>query len=97
LTKKRNKCLTLLSADVSRANKIVTDLLNFSRIKNLNKATTKIDELINGFLDNMDFGQEIRITRELEKVEANIDPDKLKQALVTIFQTRGTLCPTAEK
>jgi signal transduction histidine kinase len=84
---KAKQMLDLLSIDVARANKIVTDLLDFSRIKRLNKAPTRIDELINNF------GQNIHITRKLESIEASLDPDKLKQALLNIFSNSRDAMP----
>jgi len=50
---KAEQMLEILSSDVSRANKIVTDLMDFSKIRKLNKVPVKIDEFINGFLDSM--------------------------------------------
>ena len=90
---KAKQMLDILSNDVARANKIVTDLLDFSRIKNLNKTRIRVDELINDFLNNTDFGHEIRIIRKLEEVEASVDPDKLKQVLVNIFSNAKDAMP----
>ena len=90
---KAKQMLDMLSIDVARANRIVTDLLDFSRIKKINRTPTKIDDLINDFLDNLDFGQNISITRKLEKITANIDPDKLKQVLLNIFSNARDAMP----
>ncbi len=93
IDEKAKQMLELLSIDVARANRIVTDLLDFSRIKKINKTPTRVDDLINNFLDSLDFGQNIRITRRLEHVVANIDPDKVKQVLVNIFSNARDAMP----
>jgi len=90
---KANQMLEMLSTDVSRANKIVTDLLDFSRIRKLNKIPVRVDEFINEFLNNLDFGENIKIKRKLEKVEAELDPDRMTQVLVNIFSNARDAMP----
>jgi two-component system sensor histidine kinase AtoS len=85
--------LDLLSTDVARANKIVTDLLDFARIKKITKSPIKLDEFINNFLDSMDFGENIHIKRELETVRVELDPDKMSQVLLNILSNSRDAMP----
>ncbi|MHB9154798.1 MAG: ATP-binding protein [Endomicrobiales bacterium] len=81
---KAKRMLEMLSNDVGRANKIVTDLLDFSRVKKLSKVPTNIDEFIDKLLDNMTMGENVTIVRELEKAEVNLDPDRITQVLINL-------------
>ena len=93
IDERASQMLDLLSTDVARANKIVTDLLDFSRIRKLNKTPTKVDEFIARFLDSMDFGETIKIKRELSHVQANIDPDKMTQAFINLISNARDAMP----
>lgn len=81
---KAKRMLEMLGTDVARANKIVTDLLDFSRVKKLNKVATPMDEFINKLLDNLTFSENVHITRDLKALQANIDPDRITQVLVNL-------------
>lgn len=96
--------LEMLSTDVNRANKIVTDLLDYSRVKRLTKVPVKIDAFMNQLLDHLSFGNDVKIQREFEAVEANIDPDRITQVLVNLLTNArdampggGTIAVTARK
>lgn len=82
---KAKRMLDMLSHDVGRANKIVTDLLEFSRVKKINKTPTNVDEFINKLLDNLAMGETIHVERELEHIQANIDPDRITQVLINLI------------
>lgn len=81
---KAKRMLEMLGTDVARANKIVTDLLDFSRVKKLNKVATPMDEFINKLLDNLTFSENVHIIRDLKALQANIDPDRITQVLVNL-------------
>lgn len=90
---KAGQMLELLATDVARANKIVTDLLDFSRVRKLNKSPVKVDEFIVRFLDSVDFGKNFNIIRDLQAVQANIDPDKMTQVLINLLSNARDAMP----
>jgi signal transduction histidine kinase len=90
---KANQMLGLLSMDVARANKIVTDLLDFARIKKITKSPLKLDEFVRNFLDSVDFGENIRIKQDLESVRVEIDPDKMSQVLLNLLSNSRDAMP----
>ncbi|MCL2389354.1 MAG: HAMP domain-containing protein, partial [Elusimicrobia bacterium] len=50
---KAKKMLEILSSDVARANKIITDLLDYSRSKKLNKVEVSMEEFVKKALTNV--------------------------------------------
>jgi signal transduction histidine kinase len=82
---KAKHMLEMLSTDVNRANKIVTDLLDYSRVKRLAKVPVKTNEFMNKLLDHLELGSRVEVQRELEDMEASIDPDRITQVLVNLL------------
>ncbi|MBN1899019.1 MAG: hypothetical protein JW827_09595, partial [Spirochaetes bacterium] len=75
------KFLEILKKEVVRANKIVTDILDFSRVKRLNKAMVSLNQLFQDILTSMDIDKRIKVNREIPPSVDNIylDPDRIKQ------------------
>ena len=82
---KAKKMLDMLSSDVSRANKIITDLLDYSRAKKLNKLEMWIDEFIEKAILNVAVAANIKIIKQLEHFKAIVDPDKMTQVLINLI------------
>jgi signal transduction histidine kinase len=82
---KAKHMLEVLSTDVIRANKIVTDLMDYSRIRRPHRVPVKIDDFINKLLDKLLLIDTINVIRQLESVEALIDPDRIAQVLINLI------------
>jgi signal transduction histidine kinase len=87
------RMLEMLSADVSRANKIVTDLLDFSRAKKLNKADISLPEFIDNILQHVPLPENIQVVKDVEVTHAAIDPDKMTQALINLVSNAKDAMP----
>jgi signal transduction histidine kinase len=81
---KAKKMLDMLSADVARANKIITDLLDYSRAKKLNKLETYIDEFMEKAVANVPLAANIRLVKNFGHFKALIDPDKMTQVIINL-------------
>ncbi|MCL2390849.1 MAG: ATP-binding protein [Endomicrobia bacterium] len=82
---KAKKMLDMLSADVARSNKIITDLLDFSRAKKLNKISIMIDDFIDKAILNVTMPDNIKIEKDVGHFNVVIDPDKMMQVLINII------------
>jgi signal transduction histidine kinase len=90
---KVKRMLEMLSNDVTRANKIVTDLMDYSRVKRLNKCDTKINEFIDNVLVTIPLENSITIIKEIEVIEANIDPDRMTQVIINLLTNARDAMP----
>lgn len=90
---KVRKMIEMLSIDVSRANKIVTDLLDYSRVKKLNKLPTQIDEFLESLLNTIALPGNIAVKRNFEKIEACIDQDRITQVLINLINNARDAMP----
>ncbi|MDR1696395.1 MAG: HAMP domain-containing protein [Endomicrobium sp.] len=82
---KAKKMLDMLSSDVSRANKIITDLLDFSRAKKLNKINIMADDFIDKAVSNVTIPPNIKIEKQVGRFSIFMDPDKMTQVLINII------------
>jgi signal transduction histidine kinase len=82
---KSKHMMEMLSTDVTRANKIVTDLLDYSRVRKPHKVPVHMDEFINKLIDKMSLVDNIHIVRELTAFEAHLDPDRIAQVLINLI------------
>lgn len=90
---KAKKMLDMLSSDVSRANKIITDLLDYSRAKKLNKLEMWIDEFIDKAISNVVLADNIEVVKKLERFKAIVDPDKMTQVLINLISNAKDAMP----
>jgi signal transduction histidine kinase len=81
---KAQKMLEILSTDVMRANKIITDLLDYSRSKKLNKVSVPMEEFVKKAISNVTLPENVKITTDLENFTATIDPDRITQVLINL-------------
>jgi len=78
--------IELLAADVIRANKIVTDLLDYSRIRKLHKTTISTVDFLTKLLDPVVFSHKnLTIVRQFETFDIIIDPDRMTQVLINLI------------
>lgn len=102
---KSKRMLELLSADVARANKIVTDLLDYSRVKKLHKIAVRTDEFFEKLAEAVTvMDKHILVEQDCESFEAIIDPDRMTQVLMNLITNardamggKGTVTITVRK
>lgn len=76
----------LLAADVSRANKIVTDLLDYSRVKRLHKVSMPAGEFFARLTDSVQFThRNLAIVRNIDDFNIYLDPDRMTQVLINLI------------
>ncbi|MCL2143963.1 MAG: ATP-binding protein [Endomicrobia bacterium] len=90
---KAKKMLDMLSSDVSRANKIITDLLDYSRAKKLNKLEMWIDEFIDKAISNVVLTPNVEVIKDLERFKAVVDPDKMTQVIINLISNARDAMP----
>lgn len=90
---KSKKMLEMLSADVVRANKIITDLLDYSRAKRLNKLEIWMDEFMDKAISNVHIPSNIEISKDFEHFKAIIDPDKITQVIINLISNARDAMP----
>jgi len=79
--------LEILNNEVNVVNKIITDLLDFSRIRKLNKVKVAIDNIIEESIKSSHLNKKIKIIKEIssELKEIYVDPDSMKQVFVNLI------------
>ncbi len=87
--------LSMLSSDVQRANKIVTDLMDYSRMKKLVKSPIRMDEFISQVLDHHCRFESsgVAIVRRLEPFTATIDADRMTQVIMNLINNARDAMP----
>lgn len=90
---KAKKMLDMLAADVSRANKIITDLLDYSRAKKLNKLKMWMDDFMNKAILNVAMPENIKVVKAFEHFEGTLDPDKMTQVVINLVSNARDAMP----
>lgn len=90
---KSKQMVNMLSSEVLRANKIITDLLDYSRTKKLNKLSVDIVSFINKVIPAVPIPKNILITTNLEKFDVIMDPDKITQVLINLITNARDAMP----
>ena len=90
---KSKQMVGMLSSEVQRANKIITDLLDYSRTKKLNKLSIDIVSFINKVIPAVTMPPNIKITTFLEQFDVLLDPDKMTQVLINLITNARDAMP----
>ena len=90
---KSKQMVGMLSAEVLRANKIITDLLDYSRTKKLNKLNIDTVSFINKVIPAVPVSDNIKITTDIEKFDVILDPDKITQVLINLITNARDAMP----
>jgi signal transduction histidine kinase len=90
---KPKQMVGMLSSEVQRANKIITDLLDYSRTKKLNKLSIDIVSFINKVIPAVTLPTNIKVTTNLEKFDVVLDPDKITQVLINLITNARDAMP----
>jgi signal transduction histidine kinase len=90
---KTKKMLDMLSADVGRANKIITDLLDYSKAKKLNRLETYMDDFMEKAVANVPLPDNIRLVKNFSHFKVMLDPDKMTQVIINIVSNAKDAMP----
>jgi len=91
--------LDIMDEEVNSSNKIINDLLGFSRTGKPSVSPTRINRVIEDTLTRMTIPENIKLTRKLDAdlPEVNIDPDQIQQVLVNIITNAVQAMPEGGK
>ncbi|MFA7675100.1 MAG: ATP-binding protein [Endomicrobiia bacterium] len=90
---KSKQMVNMLSSEVLRANKIITDLLDYSKTKKLNKLEVTIDSFIEKALLTVTMPDQVNILKDFETFTAVIDPDKITQVIINLVSNARDAMP----
>jgi len=94
---KSKTMVKMLSDEVLRANKIITELLDYSRIKKLMKLEIDIVPFINKVIPEVSIPKNIKVITQLEDFKVMLDPDKITQVLINLItNARDAMPPNKE-
>ncbi|MDR1087295.1 MAG: HAMP domain-containing protein [Endomicrobium sp.] len=72
-------------SEVDRISRIISELLSFSRLTSIQKSFIFIDELASSAVLSVNLPENVKIERDLEHFEAEVDSSRIKQALVQLI------------
>lgn len=94
---KSKTMVKMLSDEVLRANKIITELLDYSRIKKLTKLEIEIVPFINKVIPEVPMPKNVKLITQLEDFKVMLDPDKITQVLINLItNARDAMPPNKE-
>ncbi len=77
-----------IERSVARCDRIIGDLLNFTRMRELNRAAVAVDEWLDDVLDEQKLPEGITLTRHLaapgEKID--VDADRMRQVVINLIE-----------
>ena len=77
------KHLGIVEQELNNANEIITNLLDFSRIRQPERVRVAVPELLQGVLDRHDFGP-IKVDRKVEEFDIVVDASQIRQVLINL-------------
>ena len=79
--------LDIIEDEVNSSNKIINDLLEFSRVRKPSVLPTRIEKIIEDALSHIAIPENIELIKKLDAglPEINVDPDQIKQVVVNII------------
>ncbi len=92
-----NQMIGMLSEEVLRANKIITDLLDYSRTKKLNKLSIDIVPFINKVIPAVVMPENVKVVTDLEPYTVVMDPDKITQVVINLITNAKDAMPVDKK
>jgi signal transduction histidine kinase len=79
------KMLDMFFSEVDRISKIISELLSFSRLTNIQKSFIYIDEIVSNAVLLLNLPESIKIEKDLEHFEAEVDSSRIKQVLIQLI------------
>lgn len=91
-----NKMLRMLAGEVERMNNMIVELLDSTRVKQLNPVVSSLDILINEAVES---GRQENIAFEIdaEHLQSRVDPDRFKQVISGIIKNSKEAMPEGGK
>lgn len=79
--------LTLLDRQVDISNKIVTDLLDFTRVKEPNRTKVNLAKLMKDTLTEIEVKENVQIINEIrdDQLDLQVDPDQIGRAFLNLI------------
>ena len=90
---KSKQMVNMLSSEVLRANKIITDLLDYSKTKKLNKQEVPIETFIEKAIVSVPMPQQIELIKQIEPMTVFVDPDKMTQIIINLLSNAKDAMP----
>ena len=91
--------LDIMDDEINASNKIISDLLGFSRVGKPSVSPTRINKVIEDALSRTPIPENIKLTKKLDAglPEASIDPDQIQQVLVNMIMNAVEAMPEGGK
>ena len=80
---KIRKHLGIIEQELTNANEIITNLLDFSRVRQPDAVKITLDELLRNSLERYDFGS-IEVDRNIKDIEVIADPGQVRQVILNL-------------
>ncbi|MDD5021081.1 MAG: ATP-binding protein [Endomicrobiaceae bacterium] len=90
---KSKQMVEMLSSEVQRANKIITELLDYSKTRKLSKFDIDIDSFIEKSIQTVGLSENVKLVLNLESFKAMIDADRITQVLVNLISNAKDAMP----
>lgn len=80
------RAIEIVDKNIERCDNIIDELLDYTRITTLDRKSTHIDEWLELLIDEQNIIGNIRVEKNfsLNDLELNIDPDRLRRAVINI-------------
>jgi len=91
--------INIMDEEISSSNKIISDLLGFSRVGKPAVLPTRIEKVIEDALSRATIPENIELTKKLDSdlAEVEIDPDQIQQVLVNMITNAVQAMPDGGK
>ena len=81
-----NRALKLAESNITRCNRIINELLDYTRKREIKLERTEIDSWLNGVLDEQEFPEDIECVRELHSgIVLLIDRENIRRAVNNVI------------